>query len=470
MKKLYSILFYFSFLALACRAEDEKPAVLKGNINWSDVQDKEYENNLAKETTLFLDLETTLQMALDKNLTIQVQQYQVKQAKDQVLGSGAEFLPSVSFSQTFLRRDGNIQLFGNQVVPVKVRSIQPAFLPSFRLFQGGRVLFGFLASRQNFKSENQQLESVSQSTLQDTANTYFSLQRFKAELESELTRLAQAELNLKERKIAKELGADIALSILFARQEVEQAKARIEELKGSLYTESAKLNKFLNLNANILVLPTTGIKEQDLISILGEKPVKKLIAKALLNSPDIASLKDLSEYYRLKKIQNISAFLPTVEIRNISSWIGSEFNNLSPDRQYILAIQYDFFQNLGGKAITNLLLAKHIQQENETKLQEQIKELESNVSEAYLKVMSGKKIFLANKTSLQVSQEAYNQSVARLKGEVGTSYEVKIAQTELERARANYYAALINYQIAQISLLRSLGLVNISNLTQGVNL
>ncbi len=445
-------------------------ASLKGSVEWANVRDSSYEEALSKGTILVLDLATVLEMALDKNLDIEVQEYVIKKAKDNLIGSSSKFLPSVSFSQTLSRREGSIQLFGNQTIPISIKSVQPQIYSSFALFRGGKVLFGWLSSKKQLDAEKTNLDSTKQITLQQVAATYYGLQRFKAELESELVRFEQAELNLKERKIAKELGADIGLSVLLAQQEVDQTTARIEELKGSLYIESGKLNQLLNLPQDVLIIPATGIDENSLVAWKTHPDVLSLIAIAKSKSPELQSLKLYQDSARAQQLQSVSAFLPTLEISSVTAWVGPNFHNLSQFNQYMLVGQYDVLQNLGGAALSNYLLAKHSKDELGAQLQRNAKQLENSVNESYLRLDSGRRVFLANKSSLKYSEEAYKQAIARLKAEVGTPYEVKVSQTELERARANYFDSLVKYKVAQVNLIKVLGMATPQNLVKGVEL
>ncbi len=449
----------------------EETILIKGETTaWPAVQDKEYENALSKETVLIVDLNTALEMALDKNLDIEVQEYNVKIAKDKLLGSTAQFLPSVSLIQTASRRDGNIQLFGSQTIPVNQKSVQPRALSTFGLFRGGRVLFGWISSKKTLESTRQDLDLVKQTTLKDTSISYLNVQRYKAELESEMTRLEQAELNLKEREIALKVGTDIRLSVLLAQQEVDSSKARIAMLKGNLYSESGKLNKFLNLPIETLIIPAASVDESEIITWTQTPRLTNLVMQALNNNPDIKSRKSLIDSYKAKQAQSFAPFLPSIQIQNISSFVGANYEKLSPDQQFILTAQYDALESLGGTGLSNFLQAKHLKEKTKIELDKRIKELESQISESYTNVLSGKENFQASKSAFATSEEAYRNALARLKAEVGTVYEIKVAQSELEKARANYFDSLINYKVAQINLINNIGAIDISTLTGGLQL
>ena len=309
-----SMIVFQLFLFYAYCLPTHSAEVLKGNIEWASVRDNEYEEVLNKDKILILDLETALQMALDQNLDINVQEFTIKKTKDQLLNSTTKFLPSVSFGQVLSRRKGAVQLFGNRTFGVDIQTIQPQIQTSFGLFQGGRVLFGWLSNKKLLASEKKNFDSAKQAIIQQTAISYYALQGHKAELESEMARLEQANLNLKERKIAKEFGADIRLNVLLAQQEVDQSIARIEEVKGNLYIESAKLNELLNVGQSILIIPAENLTEKSLITWQNQPQINSLIAQAQAYNPQIEAVKLLEESTKAKKFQTISGFLPKDKI------------------------------------------------------------------------------------------------------------------------------------------------------------
>jgi outer membrane protein TolC len=461
---LVSLVLLTAFLGSVQKAASTE-VVLQGGV-----QDKNYEGLLSKQDTLVLDLGTALEMARDKNLNLEVQEYSIKEARDRLVGSSAEFLPSVSLIQNINQRDGNFQVFGNQVLPIRQKSVQPRIQSSFSVFQGGRVLFGLVSSNNLLKAEKEKLNDTEQAVLQNTAIAYFSVQRYAAELESELTRLKQAEQNLRERKIALDLGDDIKLSVLQAQQEVEESKARIATVKGQYYSESCKLNALLNLPTDVLVVPVGQVDENSILKWEQQPQLSYLIGMANKNRPDIHIQDYLIKSQRAKQYQTVSNFLPTVQVVSNLSLIGPSYSSLKPDEQLALVVQYDALKNLGGAGISSYLQAKHNKEKLQAELQQIIKDLESSLASLYLNVISGKENLTANSAALKASEESYRQASARLKEGVGTPFELTVAQTALERARANYYDAVVNNKVAQVNFLKGLGIINKKNLTEGIDL
>lgn len=434
-------------------------------------EDKAYEKYLSKEKTLIVSLKTTLQMALDQSLSLDLQQYSVQDAKDKLLKNTSEFLPSLSLIQTLSQRDGHFQIFGNQVIPIRQQSVYPRLTANIGLFEGGRVLFGWISGKNSLEAEKAYLEEAEQNILVQATNSYFALQRYSKELESEISRLNQAKQNLQDRKTALELGDDIRLSVTLAEQEVEEAKARIAILKGQFYAESSNLNQILNLSSNILIIPLNSSEEpKEIIANFPEIDLNRLINKAIQVRPDLKAREYAIKAQRAKQIQSVSAFLPNVQLVGNLGLVGPDYNSLYGDEQLALTMQYDILRNLGLGNFANYQQAKHNRERLEIELLQTIKELESNLAALYTAYLSGKENLEASQAALNSAEESHKQALIRLKEGIATPYELTIAQTSLERARSNYYSSEINYRLAQVNLLKGLGLINVQSLTEGVKL
>jgi outer membrane protein TolC len=456
----------------ACFAQDSPTSItpVAATVLQGSVQDKAYEDQLSKQKIIVLDLDTALALAADQNLNLEIQEYNVKTARDRLVGRTSEFLPSVSVINTMLQRDGHIQIFGNQAVRIRQKSVQPRIVNSFNFFQGGRVLFGWIAQNNVLKAEKQRLTDTEQAVLTNTANAFFAVQRFQAELESELVRSQQAEQNLKERETALRLGDDIKLSVLLAEQEAQESKARIANLRGQFYTQSSQLNTFLNLPIETLILPAGRVDEADIVGWQGQPSLQRLIGTAIQNRPDVLAQQFEVKAQRARQTQTISAFLPTVGLSNTLGLIGPNYANLYGDEQLALTIQYDALRNLGGVATADYLLAKHTKQQLQTQLGQITKQIESDIAGLYLAVSTGRDALIANKAAYVAAEESFRQARVRLREGVGTPFEITVAQSGLERARANYFDALINYKVSQVNLLRGLGIINRQNLVSGIKL
>ncbi len=437
--------------------------MLKGEI-----RDKAYEDVLDKGETLILSLETALLKTENQNLQIKTQAYQVEEAKASLLLAGSEFLPDLGLASRFGQRDGNFQIFGNQVIRIRQKTINPTATARFGLFEGGRVLFGFIAERNLLTSQKENLLEVEQLQLSNTANTYFEVQRYAGELQSEMVRLEQAEQNFADRKRALELGDEIKLSVVLAEQELEETKARIANLKALFYSQSAKLNEILNLPESTLILPVFGSDEKRLVSWYDQPDFASLYAKATDLRPDLKASRFLSESARFRQYQAFSGFFPTVEVQGQIGYVGARWSDIFPDEQLSLIVRYDLLQNLGGSVLSSYLGARNARLKQNNIYDSGLKLLGSELSKALLGVVSGESAVQATKAALKASEESYRQAVLRLKEGLGTPFELNVAQSNLEKARSGYFSQVLNFKTSQVALLKELGMINVKNLTEGV--
>lgn len=423
------------------------------------------------QQVLLLDLKTALELASQDNLSIKYELLNNNIADAQHIEKISRFLPSIKLTHSIIDRNGNAQFFGDNTVPIRLNSKNFAVNVNFDLFQGGRVLFGYLASKENILAQEKELSKIQQDNLQEVANNYLAMQRYQSELNSELARLQTAELNLKEREIAVEVGKDIKLSILLAKQEVIESQARITKLKGDFYKSSSKLNNLLNIDSNKLIMPEAQSASNSVINTkLEDLILNNLIYQATNSNPSVQKeLASLAKNKYLQK-QSFAPFFPRVSISLEDSALGSEYNHLVNNKQGVLSINYELFEHLGGTTLANIKESRHRTQQQYINLQRQINNIKQEVTNSYIELISQSDQLKANKLALEVSQESQRFASERLKAGVGTQYELKISQSNLEDSRANYYDSLLNYQQAEISLIKNIGLLTVENIITGVNL
>ncbi len=459
MKYKYLNLIFLLFFSLTTVSKEEISAYRL----------KSYEDKLSKNNILILDLETSLRKAVDQNLELKIKEYDVKKAKDNVIDSASGFLPSIQLITTFSQKDGYSQFFGDELMKIRQKSVQPYMNGSFGLFRGGRVLLGTIASTKILSAQKSNLNESQQETLRQTAQVYFSMQKYASELNSELARLKEAETNLHEREVSLKVGTEVKLSVLFAQQEVEEAKARIAGLRGSLYSESSNLNRLLNLSVENLILPAEFIsKDPEIVSFKEDSNLNSLVLKAINQRPSLKAQNELIKAQKMLEWQSLGAFLPVVEVNTSLGFVGPRRDELYPDEQASLIVKYDALEHLGGNSIANYLKNKHEKEQLMLELNNQIRSLENELESLLLKILANQESLKASELALEVAEESYRQAKIRLKEGLSTSTELTVAQTGLERARAAYFAALLEYKISQSNFLKSIGLITIDNLSKGI--
>jgi|GEM_PF-5244270 len=427
--------------------------------------------NLPENKIIVIDLKSALRMALEKNLDLQIQKYNLKEEKYKLLKSTAKFLPDLNLVNSFIRTKGNIQFTGDELLAIENESYRGGANFSFGLFRGGKILFGWLASQKNFEKEKKIFNTKEQEILTEAIISYFKLQANLAQIKSGLSRIEKAQANLSNRKIALEAGIDIGLNVLLAEQELESAKSSLAVLKGRFYIESINLSKILNIELGTVLVPFE-INEQQLLKF-GKEPVKyyasKLTKLALANNPQILAENLNYQSAKFEKKAIIGDFFPTLSIQANLGYLGSEPRRIKENNQYSLRADYDL-TSLGSKKILDFLQYSDFLEKNRIKLKQKISEIASKALSLFFEINAKQKAYLASKKALSVSEKAYEQAEARLKAGLSNPYELKVAQSDLELIRSNYYETLVDFKISEINLLQAIGLVSIENLTNGLQI
>ena len=134
---------------------------------------------------------------------------------------------------------------------------------------------------------------------------------------------------------------------------------------------------------------------------------------------------------------------------------GSDLDDDPTDMSLTLALNWTIWdwnargQRVGAKK-SGVIKARHVLN--------QIRDgVILEVKQALLNLASTRKNIEVNKKATEQAQESLRMSQERYQEQVTTSTEVLDAQTRLSQARANYYAALYGYHLAQADLVRAMG-------------
>lgn len=213
----------------------------------------------------------------------------------------------------------------------------------------------------------------------------------------------------------------------------------------------------------------------DLISwqdFFDNQELKKLIALGLKNNRDlkIASL-NIKSYEEIYKIQR-SNILPKVNgefsfrrqaITKNSTNFGFSGRNFIQNQYFIgasLSYEIDFFhkiRNLKGKALNEFLATKEAKKALTTSLIATISELYLNLSELKSRLKLSQKI-------IDINQNIYDLKYISFKNGISDKHELLTAKSNLEDAKSDYSAIMIEFEKTKNQLLYVINQQNIEEL------
>lgn len=429
-------------------------------------------------SVLYLTLEKSVDLALDKNPQLKIAKKELKKAKSGVWEAYSNVMPQVNGSVNFQHAwDIQKNVIPNFIKPMlgPLSGTLPGFedMPDFvemsfglentftygaqltqPLFLGGAGVAGIQVSHAAKRAAKQNLEFQRQSLLYQTANAFYACLLNKEIVAVQEEALEQAMANLEV--VTKKYNAGAASGFDKMRAEVEVAN-----LKPSVI--SAKNNYQSTLTGLRTVL---GLEKETQIEIQGE----------LLYEPDEFGEKSLTEIQEI-----MQAHRPEIKAVEEQKYIAKKGitiarSNFMPklffqtDYSFMaMRNDYKFKQDDFSKGFTSAIRLqiplftsfKNTKQYQKAKLDYQIMldtekqmfdGLAAETEVAYNKFQEAKQKYEAAYQSVDLAKEALRLANMMYEEGANTQLDVLSSQLALTRAKLNYVSSLYEYQMARYQL------------------
>lgn len=414
-----------------------------------------------------IDLPTVLKLVETQNLLLERDRLGAKIQSNLYYRSLSELLPDMQITYNQSRFQGVVQVFGSQTIPVYQTRIVPQLTARWTIYPGGQDVFNSLAAKQRAKGAKSQVISTLQDQLTLAANEYYQLLAAGIQVANVnlSIREVQGQVNLNEARLKAGVGTKLDLERARS-QLVGREQALIIAENELAKAQQALLNR-LNLDPSVgLVPPQVIAQPRPLVPL--SVTTEQLVNKAVLNNPDLKVTQAEINALKWEGRAVLSRILPAVTLQTYINGTGPEIGKLGLGRFGGLALQADLLDNL-GTSIPLDYRTKRLQIKQQTvQKQQQIRDIQSEVINAYLDSRASAKSVFAAQEQLAVAQEAYRLAFGRFRAGLGINVDVLDAQTALRDARTVVVRAILDFNQAQIRLLNALGEVSTPHILNGI--
>jgi outer membrane protein TolC len=280
--------------------------------------------------SLPIDLRIALRLSLTSNLDIAQAREVVNQAQARRQAADVVVLPNFNLGAAYNSHEGNISKTEGNIIKANRDSLFTGGGPSL-VFQSTDAIFLPLVARQVAAATEAGRQRVTDNTLLQVAESYFSVLRARRRIAriSETLDYLTSERPSPSRAGSKgmlplvrdvvELGGKEALRSDLARVEVEVLRRR-EELAGAVqdwYLATAELARLLRLDPETPLEPVEDFRYP--LPLPGEawseRPIDELVTVALMNRPELAENRALVQA-ALERVRaaKFRPFLPNVAV------------------------------------------------------------------------------------------------------------------------------------------------------------
>lgn len=425
--------------------------------------------------SLPIDLPTALRLANADNLQVAMAREQIRQALAAVSAANAIWLPSIRGGVNYNRHDGSIQAVqGNQFntsrsavysgLGAGVFGAGPPLVPGvYANFSLADALFQPLAARQFTQARRGAARAVTNDTLLSVAQAYLELLRSNQDYE-----IARG-IDEQTRRLAQ-LTADYARTGEGLRSDADRLhveltirKNDVFRAEGARQVAAARLAQLLHLDPTLDLKPVEPVVAAiDLVS--DEREVRELVAEGLSNRPELSESRSLvAQAVALLRRERFAPMVPSILLGTSYGAMGAGISpSMAPavGRLDLDAVAYWELRNMGlGDRAARQSAASALRQAQFRQIAA-MDLVAREITEAVVLSRTNRKQIEVAREGVEAALQSYERNVARIQEGKGLPIEVMQAVQALAVARREYLRTLIDYNLAQFSLLRAIGWPN----------
>ncbi len=419
-----------------------------------------------------LDLTTALYLTTGQNTQVALAQARIAESQAQADRAATMWLPSLRAGVNYNKHEGPIQSVAGDVFNTSRGALYtglganavgagspgvPGLVANFHLTD---AIFQPKAARNAASARGWEARAATNNELHQTAVTYLELLRAEQELAiardaheraNQLTQLTQTYA-----KTGQGLQSDFERSQTELSQRVNEVQRAEEQVR----VLTARLAERLRLDPFVKLLPQEVVVVP-LQMVPPEASVHDLLAQGLGGRPEISESRALvAEALERLKREEYAPLIPSVLLGvsygGFGGGLGSNISNFG-SRLDGDAVAYWELRNLGAGDRAARSEANSRLEQARVKEIMALDRVAREVIEAHTQVESRRKQIATAEQGIQTALDSYDHNLERIKNAQGLPIEVLQSIQALANARRDYLRALIDFNIAQFTLYRSIG-------------
>lgn len=436
--------------------------------------------------TRAVSLSDVVDSALKTNLDIGISDYNERMKRATLLSSYGKFLPdlNLAYQYNYLKGKANVP-FGQTLEPLNFNN--PLIITSagfsYHAYRGGSILFGALQNRNNFRAAREQKRATIYDTLRQSVRLYNDLLLQEAILRIRVKAVETSESQLSLNRDLRQGGLATNLEVLQAETQLSQDRQNLIDQQINRRDAAIKLAEFLNWPQEIDLTPGLRLIQKSRL-VSDEVLSGKLVSFAIDNRPELKQYEELRLAAKKQAIINSARLQPTFDFNGRVLGIGetlSKDTEIRPitlvgpagitstqgahQRQITALYQLGFnvgwnFEGAGTVDAAKIYEAKLRARQAQLDQQKVLNQVISEVRRSYLQTLSTDRKIEETIIQVRSANEELRLAQLRFQNGVGKNIDVLKAQQDYTSSLIEKARALVNFNNAQVDLLRDIGLIS----------
>lgn len=416
-----------------------------------------------------LSLDQCISMALDLNLQMKSDAYDLEKSKAGVKESFGALLPTITSTNTYEYQFDMAttvlpaEAFGGapgtyNAVELGVPQSKSSITQLEQKIFNRSTLLALKASKAKVKLDMLQIKSSKEELVYNVSATYYNIQSLEKQIQLNTETLKSTEtlLAISESQLKSGLVTQTDVDRLTVSR--DNSKANIDGLQNSLekYFNLLKTLMYLPLNEVVEVYPF-DVNPVDLASLVEPKADPQ-------NRTDYLQIMETINVVDLQRKSIKSGYLPTLSFIGKYGYTGSNdnanpFKNINDKWYPTSSIGFKMKVTLfDGFTIKNQAKQKEFEiKKYQTQSEQIVQQINREVADAFADLKSNFITYQTQIRNLSLAQKVMNDVDKQYKNGISKLSDVLNSRTELQTAQNAYVQALINIRQAELKLKKAQG-------------
>jgi outer membrane protein TolC len=422
---------------------------------------------LDAESTRPVALREVLQLVADRNLDIGISKLSEGINKYNYYGSLGKFLPdaTLGYNYQYLKGSLNTPLDGS-AGPMSVNgpfTIASAGL-KYYVYRGGSTYFGALQNRNLYRAASHAKKATISNALLDATKLYYDLVLNEAILQIRIRAVEVSQAQVKLNKDLWDTGTANRLDVFQAETQLSQDRQNLIDQQIARRKSAIELSELLNLDQSFDLVPEEPVLTTKRL-IDEHVRATNLIGLAIAHRPELKEVEQQRLAARKGIVLAASPLQPTVALTGTAYGIGEKqlnsLNSLGVNINWTLG-------GMGTTALASVQAARLGARQAQLRANEETNQVFRQVRESYLNALSAQQKILEAANQVRSATEEIRLARLRFENGLGKNIDVLRAQQDYTSSLIEKARAITNFNIAQVQLLRDIGLISVDSLTESV--
>ncbi|MGD9581663.1 MAG: TolC family protein, partial [Vampirovibrionia bacterium] len=415
-----------------------------------------------------LNLENSINMALDNNSIFNIQKKQTKDYKLEATKTLLDFLPTLSTAMQLSYQVNTANLSSsNMIIP----GLGMVTMPSYQVednwkrqntvsaIQNITGLYRKYHAKKiadlSFEKAILEEEYSKQNTASKVYNVYFDILADKYQIKA-------LEESIKELESYYELASERYKEGTALDRDAQKVEVELDSSKYAHFVKQNDLNNKLNWFKNIL-----GLNQQDNINIIESYTEQDTnlssedaVKTAIENNKKLQQAGINIKIAKHAKKETYSRYIPEFDIN--TSYLNQQGDDFYPQNNFAVAFNMNFEFFDWGKRVLTIKQRQLEVEQAQLYEKDTLEALEIDVKDKFNKIKEAAMLIDVSKKNVELSQRNVEISSGRYKVGMEIMSEVLKDQSELSHARSDYYYALYNKQKTITNLKQAMGVLIIN--------